>query len=101
MKLAGRHILEQFWAGHHRAKKPLGKWLKVVESAQWRNFADVKQTFGSADWFNKQNRDYIIFNVGGNKYRVITGVNFTGHIVVINVVITHSEYTKDKWKGRL
>jgi mRNA interferase HigB len=101
MKVAGRPKLKEFWNRHSQAKKPLRNWLKVVENARWAKYADVKQTFRSADWFSKDNRDYIIFDVGGNKYRVVTAVNFAGYVVVIKVVMTHPEYDRGKWKQKL
>jgi len=97
MRIAGKLKLEEFWNLNSRAEKPLRRWLEVVGNARWDNYADVRRTFNTADWY----KGYIIFNVGGNKYRVITGVNFARFIIIIAVVMTHSEYNEEKWKEKL
>ena len=43
----------------------------------------------------------MVFNVAGNKYRLITEVDYAGILVVVDMVMTHAEYSKDRWKGRL
>lgn len=101
MKVVGKPKLEEFWRAHPTAKNPLRRWLRVTQNAGWNKFADVKRTFGSADWFSKENRDYIIFNVGGNKFRVVTAVNFGRYLVVVEVVMTHSNYSNRKWENKL
>ena len=101
MKLVGKLKLKEFSNAHHGAKKPLDRWCSVVEHADWHKFADVKKTFGNADWYGKDNKGYVIFNIGGNKYRVIAAINFKGLIVVVKVILTHKEYDKDKWKEAL
>jgi len=44
---------------------------------------------------------YVIFNIAGNKYRLITEVDYAGILVVVDVVMTHAEYSKERWKDRL
>lgn len=100
MRVVGRPILETFWQKHRQARKPLTKWLSVVANAEWHGFAEVKRTFGSADSYHGESGTYVIFNVGGNKYRVVTAIRY-GICVVVEVALTHSEYDKDKWKRGL
>jgi len=97
MKVIGKLRLQSFWQEHPRAKKPLEKWTDVVEKADWRNWSQLKSTFNKADLVPGKEK-FIVFDIGGNKYRLITIVNFAGQIVVVKVVLTHSEYDKENWK---
>ncbi len=91
--------LHVFWRKHRQARKPLEKWIQVVEQAKWDNGSNVKSTFRSADLVKMETGNFVVFNVGGNKHRLITTVNFKGQIVIVDVVLTHPEYNKGKWKG--
>ena len=99
MDVIGKLILQEFWERHKKARKPLEKWCRVAEEAEWRNFAQIKQTFRTADLVNVRTRKFVVFDIGGNKYRLITTVNYQGQIVIIEVVLTHTDYNKGKWKG--
>lgn len=101
MIILGTGKIEQFAKKHSDAKKPLYRWLRIAESGKWNNFSDLKKTFASADLFKKSKAIYVIFNIAGNKYRLVTAINFKGQIVIIKVIMTHGDYSKDKWKGKL
>ena len=96
--IVGKLILQEFWGAHSRAKSPLEKWIQTVEAATWRNFGQVKQAYGTASSYRKNGRKFVIFNIGGNKYRLVTAINYQGQVVVVKITLTHSEYSKDKWK---
>lgn len=99
VNIIGRLILREFWKKHKEAQKPLERWVRVVEHAQWQNFAQIRRTFRSADLIRVHGiRKFVVFNIGGNKYRLITTVNYQGQVVIIEVTLTHKEYSKDKWK---
>ena len=100
MRVIGRPILESFWQKHARARTPLTNWLNVVSKAEWNCFADIRRTFGTADSYHGEYGTYVIFNVGGSKYRVVTAIRY-GVCVVIEVALTHAEYNTDKWKRGL
>ncbi|MHC4167834.1 MAG: type II toxin-antitoxin system HigB family toxin [Planctomycetota bacterium] len=91
--------MQSFWRRRPQARKPLEKWIQVVEEAQWDNWANVKSTFRTADLVKTKTKDFVVFNIGGNKYRLITTVNFRGQIVIVDVALTHTEYDTGKWKG--
>lgn len=59
------------------------------------NLAQLRKTFPHADIVGK----CIVFNIGGNKYRLVTKINFTSKVVLIRNVMTHREYDKGKWKA--
>jgi mRNA interferase HigB len=86
--------LEAFWLMQPEAKGPLKDWYKKVDDAQWTNFSDLKADFPSADLV--RGTDRVVFNVGGNKYRVIAVVDYLKHGVLIRFVGTHAEYDRIK-----
>jgi mRNA interferase HigB len=63
-----------------------------VRQARWLHFADVKNTFGSADYVSGR----LVFDLGGNKYRVVASVDFDEQILVVDQVLTHGEYDREK-----
>jgi mRNA interferase HigB len=71
------------------AEASLAEWHTTTSNAEWRNFADVKATFNSADYIANGK---IVFDVGGNKYRVIGLIGFRTRRVFILFVGTHAEY---------
>ena len=83
--------LREFWeAGHGDAEKVLREWFKLCEAAEWRNFADVRATFRTAD----QVGDKIIVNILRNEYRLIFKSQFEKGRVFIKWVGTHAEYDR-------
>ena len=83
-----------FITEHPDAGSPLNSWYKIVDKANFENFNDVRKIFPSAD----QVKNFVVFNIGGNKYRLIVFIRYTQKMVFIRHVLTHSEYDKDKWK---
>lgn len=69
-------------------------WRAVVAAAGWTNFVQLKADFPSADYVSP----FTVFNVKGNKYRLITLVDYTDCIIVVLDVLTHAIYSKGKWK---
>lgn len=102
MRIISRRRLREFWEEHANAEAPLRSWYQVVSDADWGSFADLRQTFSSADYYNPDNgRAAVIFNIGGNNYRLIAGINYQTTIVYVKEVMTHAEYDKETWKDRL
>lgn len=91
MIIANKELLDDFVQSHTQAVKPLNKWVEVVRAAQWKNHADLKNQFPSADYV--KNGRYV-FNIGGNNYRVVAVVIFIGGVMNIRFVGTHAEYDK-------
>ena len=86
--------LRVFWTDHPDAEPPLRSWLRVVEQADWQNFAEVRATFAHADTVGR----CVVFNIGGNKYRLIAAIHYNRSKVFVRHVLTHAEYDKDHWK---
>lgn len=69
-------------------------WYRITQRAEWKNLADVRRDFGHADVVGRRT----VFNIKGNDYRLIARVNFRTRRVFILHILTHAEYTKEKWK---
>ncbi|WP_367873083.1 type II toxin-antitoxin system HigB family toxin [Luteolibacter sp. Populi] len=93
MIVLGREKLVKFMGKHAKARPPIASWLAETESATWKTPNDIKGRYRSAD-FLSGNR--VIFNIGGNNFRLVVVVRYSGGIVVIDRVGTHADY--DKWK---
>lgn len=91
MIIANKVLLDEFVQIHAQAAKPLNKWIEVVKAAQWKSHAELKAIFPSADYV--KNGRYV-FNIGGNKYRIVAVVIFIGGVMNIRFVGTHPEYEK-------
>ena len=92
MYVYGQATIAKFAKKHAASRKPLQRFLDIVKQASWRHFADVKSTFGSADYAARR----LVFDAGGNKYRVIASVDFDEQILVVDQVMTHEEYDREK-----
>jgi mRNA interferase HigB len=102
MRVISRARLREFWREHRPTESSLRTWYRIVKKAEWNKPDDIRQTFGnSIDIFRDDNRLVYIFDVAGNKVRVICDVNFKTDIVCILFVLTHDEYSQDRWKESL
>ena len=77
------------------AREPLDEWYRKLDELSFGNLVELRQTFPHADLFGT----CTIFNVGGNKYRVITWINYQWRNIYIRYVLSHREYDDDKWKS--
>jgi len=93
MKVYGEAVLAKFAGRHAAARKPLQRFLEIARGADWPHFPAVKQTFPSTDLGQKTGK--AIFNIGGNKYRVIAVVNFEKEALLIEEVLTHEKYNRE------
>ena len=86
--------LRDFWERHPDAQAPLASWYRLMEKGTYRNFAELRKTFPGVDKVG----DLCVFNVGGNKYRLIAAVAFEWQKVFVKAVMTHEEYDRGDWK---
>jgi mRNA interferase HigB len=93
VKVLGEAILARFAARHAGARAPLQRFLEIARNAEWRHYAAVKNTFRATDLGKKTGR--LIFNVGGNKYRLIASVDFGEQLLVVENVLTHGDYERE------
>jgi mRNA interferase HigB len=94
MHIITRSRLVVFWDRHATAKTGLLLWYKLTSDATWQNLVELRAVFSSADLVS----NFTVFNIGGNKYRLITLVDYTYQKVFIRYVLTHAEYDREEWK---
>ena len=92
MQVIARRTLKKFWGRHSQAEGPLRAWFAIVSRAKWSGPADVKRQFGSTVDFLADNR--VVFDIGGNKYRLVARVAYPYARVLIKFVGTHAEYDR-------
>ncbi len=84
--------LHKFSRRHPNARKALGNWVDATVAASWKNLIGLRGTFRSADYV----RGLMIFDIGGNKYRLIATVDYKAQQVYVLEVMTHAEY--NRWR---
>ncbi|PLY02153.1 MAG: addiction module toxin RelE [Desulfuromonas sp.] len=87
--IIAKKTLREFWEKHPDSEDALKAWHAEVKAAGWQNPAEVKAQYGNASIL-KNNR--VVFNIHGNKYRLIVKINYVASIVLIRFVGTHKEY---------
>jgi mRNA interferase HigB len=92
MQVIARRTLREFWTRHPHAEGPVRAWLAITAKARWKGQAEIKRQFGGTVDFVGDNR--VIFDLGGNKYRLIAHVSFLFGRVLVKFVGTHSEYDR-------
>jgi mRNA interferase HigB len=91
MNVVSHKRLVDFYTKFPDSELPLQTWYKTVQNSKWTNFADIKRNFNSVD--NVGNQRYV-FNVKGNRYRLVVVIQFVHGYVYIRFVGTHNEYDK-------
>lgn len=94
MRIIKRGALVDLWQTHADAKASLESWYAVVRKASWKTPAEMKAVYPNADLVGRRT----VFNIAGNKYRLIARVNYyTGRVFVL-FILTHAEYDREDWK---
>ena len=94
MHIITQKRLKEFWQKHPDSENSLRNCYNLTIKSNWDNFSQLRQVFPSADLV----KNLTVFNIGGNKYRLITLIDFTYKKVFIRSILTHKEYDKSKWK---
>ena len=89
MVILSKPILRAFGARHPAAAKPLNDWFALVLAADWNSIAAMRRSYNSVDYVGQ---DRYIFNIGGNKFRLVARVLFPARTVYVKFVGTHAEY---------
>lgn len=95
MHVISGKVLRQFWQEYPDSETALIRWLKIIESVSFQSFEELRSVFPNADLVT----NLIVFNIGGNKYRLLASIHFNRQKVYIRYILTHSEYDKDRWKS--
>ncbi len=96
MHIITRKRLLEFNAKHPDAKEPLDRWYRIVKRTDFQSFAELRAVFPGADQVNR----LTIFNIGGNKYRLITFIVYSKKRIYIREILTHKEYDSGRWRKK-
>lgn len=93
MRIIAVGTLKAFWEqpGRGDAEQPLRAWVSVVRAAEWKDPPAVKEMFGSADILRDGRA---VFDIGGNKYRLVAWVNYQYGVVYVRFIGTHRDYDR-------
>jgi mRNA interferase HigB len=91
--IAGRQLIEKFIRKHANSKSSLSAWLEESEESEWKSPQDIKDRYRSADFLSG---DRVIFDIGGNNYRLRVLVRYRNGVLLIQKLGTHAE--SSKWK---
>lgn len=91
MRIIAVGTLREFWCrpGRRDAEQPLRAWVHIVRKAEWSKPTDIKAMFRSADILGNSR---VIFDIGGNRYRLVAAVHYRGKRVYVRFIGTHKEY---------
>ncbi|HVS72164.1 MAG TPA: type II toxin-antitoxin system HigB family toxin [Phycisphaerae bacterium] len=102
MHLIDLRTLREFWRRYPEAETPLRRWYGVARRANWASLQEVRTAFPHADaTVVKSGSVATIFNICGNKFRLITAIHYNRQKIFLMMVLTHHEYDKDSWKAKL
>ncbi|NDV46753.1 type II toxin-antitoxin system HigB family toxin [Paludibacter sp. 221] len=91
MRIITRSTLIEYYEKHQEVKNALEEWYSKTKQAEWKCFADIKNTFISADSVGNQ---HYVFNIKGNDFRLVAVIKMQIKTVYIRFVGTHAEYDK-------
>ncbi|MBD2345605.1 type II toxin-antitoxin system HigB family toxin [Anabaena subtropica] len=94
MHVITRKRLNEFAKLHPDTKNALTQWYQLVKGNEFSSFVELREIFPSADKVGK----LTVFNIGGNKVRLIAAIHYNHQKLYIRAVLTHSEYDEGKWK---
>jgi mRNA interferase HigB len=94
LRIISKAAITEFSKTHPDALEPLLHWHCVTRRAAWEHLADVRADFPHADAVDA----FTVFNIGGNKYRLIALIKYRWSIVYIRHILTHAQYDRRKWK---
>jgi len=95
MRLISNSALRAFAAEYPQADEPLQSWRRVIEKSSFGNWAELKAAFNTIDKVG----ELTVFNIGGNKYRLVTYIRLEKQIVYVKAVLTHRGYASGAWKS--
>lgn len=94
MHVITRKRLREFAYRHKEATEPLAVWYAIMAKTDFGSYAELKRLFRSVDKVGK----FTVFDIGGNKFRLIAAIHYNRKKVYIRHVLTHTEYDNGKWK---
>jgi len=96
MHVITRKKLNEFARDHPAAKRPLDAWFKIMNRAEFQSLIEIRTVFPATD--DVQGR--CVFNIGGNKFRLVTKIEYRWQKIFIVAVMTHEDYDRGAWKPK-
>lgn len=96
MHVITKKRLVEFAVRYPASRDPLLKWYRIVSQTDFTSFSAVRSVFRAADQVGK----FTVFDIGGNKFRIIAAIHYNRRRIYIRHVLTHLEYDKDKLKEK-
>ena len=94
MHIITRKRILEFSKKHQNTSKPLDAWYRIVKLTEIANFSELREVFPKVDKVD----NLTVFNIGGNKIRLIAAIHYNTQCLYVRHVLTHKEYDKEKWK---
>ncbi len=91
MRIIAKRTLRTYWETERGAEQPLRSWFAIAAKGDWASPADVKAVYGNASFVGA---DRVVFNIGGNRYRLIVRFDYARRIGFVRFVGTHREYDR-------
>ncbi|HEX4230053.1 MAG TPA: type II toxin-antitoxin system HigB family toxin [Bryobacteraceae bacterium] len=98
MHIISRKTLKEAAERYGGIESALDAWFRIANKAAWGSLDDVRKTYPAADGVTVSDRAYTVFNITGNKFRLIVKIEYEYRKVFIKHVLTHAEYDKEDWK---
>ncbi len=98
MHIVSRKTLKEAATRLSGSRIGLDAWFRIASRAEWRSLEDIRKTYPSADGVIIGDKKYVVFNVCGNKFRLIVKLEYRYQKIFIKHVLTHAEYDKEDWK---
>lgn len=95
MRLIAINKLREAASKYPTVANQIEDFYEIIKKAQWNNLEEVKQTFATAEAV----ANFTVFNIKGNKYRLILDINYQKQLIFFKYFLTHAEYDKGRWKN--
>ncbi|MBD2500143.1 type II toxin-antitoxin system HigB family toxin [Anabaena azotica] len=95
MHVISDKTLREYAKTNADCQEALNNWYKVACKAKWSNLVEVQKVFPKAEAVS----NFTVFNIKGNKYRLIVDINYPQQLIYIKYILTHAEYDKEEWKN--
>ena len=95
MRVLGTEVLDRAKKIHRDLTSSIATWLMIAREARWKNLNEVRLTWRNTDCVKGKT----IFNIKGNRYRLIASVNYASQTIIVRMLVTHAEYSKGEWNS--
>jgi len=93
VRVLGIEVLDKAIRKHRDLAKPVAAWITIAKASSWKSLHELRLTWRNTDSTMGQT----IFNIKGNKYRLIAIVNYSSQTIIVKDLITHADYSEREW----